>query len=120
MVKVKLIIPAAINNFANSAFAYQASITLATSALDNCNDAYNAVASLIINTISDVQMYYVRSVNEDPVATRKRLKDKFERKTKFATATPFSAHRDKNCGSNNRTVRKGGGDLLAIKSSCFR
>ena len=30
-------------------------------------------------------MYYVRSVIDDPVATRKRLQDKFERKTEMAT-----------------------------------
>ena len=72
-VRVTPIIPAVISNVANTAIANQASVDTATAALDNYNDAYNAAASLIFNTISDAQMYYVRSVIEDPVATWKLL-----------------------------------------------
>ena len=84
-VRVKPVIPAAIGNTAKTALVNQASVDRATTTLDNYNDAYNAAASLIINTTSDAQMYYVRSVIEDLVATWKRLRDKFERKTKLAT-----------------------------------
>ena len=83
-VRVKPIIPVAISNAENTAIANQASIDTTTASLDKHNDAYNATASLIINTISDAQMYYVKSVIEDPMATWKRLKNKIGRKTKVA------------------------------------
>lgn len=69
--RVKPVIPAAIGNASSTAIVNQLSVDTATAALDSYNDAYNAAASLIINTISDAQMYYVRSVIEDPVATWK-------------------------------------------------
>ena len=83
-VRVKPVIPAAIGDAASTAIVNQLNVHTATTTLDIYNDAYNATASLIVNTISDAQMYYVRSVIEDLVATWKRLQDKFERKTEMA------------------------------------
>lgn len=79
--RVKPIIPAAIRNDANTALVNQASIDTTIIALNNYNDAYNAIARLIDNsTISDAHMYYVKLVIEDHVAAWKRLKEKFEKK----------------------------------------
>ena len=53
---MNLVIPVAIGNAASTAIVNQLSVNTTTAALDNNNDAYNVVASLIINTISDAHM----------------------------------------------------------------
>lgn len=65
--QVKPVIPRVVRNTANTDSVNQASIDAATKELETYKKASSTTTSLLINTISDAQMCYMRSVIEDPI-----------------------------------------------------
>ena len=76
---MKPVIPAAVKNIAHTDNANQATIDAAIRELETYNKASAAATSHLINTISDAQMYHIRSVNRGPIATWQKLRAKNER-----------------------------------------
>ena len=75
-------IPTVINNAAGTAAANQANIDIETKYLKDYMKDFRTASRIILNSISDEQMAYIKPVITDPVAVWKRLKINFERKTK--------------------------------------
>ena len=61
----------------------QAANDAATERLDDFEDAYNKVACLIAESISDAEILSVTAVLEDPVATWNKLEQKFARRSEM-------------------------------------
>ena len=77
--RIKPVILIAVKNTTNTENANHATIDAAINKLETYNKAYAVAPSLLINTISYAQMYHIRSVIKDPIATWQKLQAKHER-----------------------------------------
>ena len=75
-------IPTTIHNTGGTAAANHANIDIETKDLKDYMKDFRTASRIILNSISDEQVAYIKPVITDPVAVWKRLKINFERKTK--------------------------------------
>ena len=82
--RAKPVIPTAILDKASTTVTNQARIDTETTELRSYMKDFRTASRIILNSISDEQMAYIKPVITDPVAVWKRLQNKFERKTEVA------------------------------------
>ena len=76
------IVPTEIYNPEGTVVTNQAAINNAEQRVQSYTDAFNKAAGIIAETISDSQIYVVRSTLGNPILTWKKLQEKFERRSK--------------------------------------
>ena len=82
--RAKLVILTAILDAAGTTVTNQARIDTETTELRSYMKDFRTASRIILNSISDEHMAYIKPVITDPVAVWKRLQNKFERKTEVA------------------------------------
>ena len=76
------VVPAETHNPEGTVVTNQVEIDTAQQRVQAYTDAFNKAAGIIAETISDSQIYAVRSILGNPILTWKKLQEKFERKSR--------------------------------------